>query len=406
MTTKHRQYIESLSLDVINSTDSTTLAQMATDFCGYFVSSDTAQKLRKRILEQGGIIREVSSSQIEESIMREPSQDDLARLRQICEERGLPFDRWGIYWDKTRESSIAFYNKKAIEEDQARKAEMLAEMKRHAPKYPVIKYKKITDPHLMNIDVADLHIGKLALAAQTGADYNTDIAVKSAHAAVTELLRRARGYPIERFLFPIGNDILHVDSNANTTTKGTRQDVDGMSWQNCRIARIMYVEMIERLLRIAPVHVMYNSSNHDENSGFQLADALYCWFNKSKNITFDLDPKDRKYYQYGYNLIGGTHGHTAKAKDLPLLMATEVPRMWADTHYRYMHIHHVHHWSKIEFQTGKDHPGVTLQSMRSLSAPDVWHASMGYVGAPRAVDAFLYHPEYGQVNHFSAVFNK
>lgn len=61
MTTKHRQYIESLGLDVINSTDSTTLAKMATDFCGYFVSIDTAQKLRKRILEQGGIIKQSDS---------------------------------------------------------------------------------------------------------------------------------------------------------------------------------------------------------------------------------------------------------------------------------------------------------------------------------------------------------
>jgi hypothetical protein len=230
--------------------------------------------------------------------------------------------------------------------------------------------------------------------------------VKLAHNAVTELLRRAQGYPIERFLFPIGNDILHVDSNANTTTKGTKQDVDGMSWMHFRMAKRMYVEMIERLLRIAPVHIMFNSSNHDENSGFHLAEALESHFGRCKGVTFDIDPKDRKYYQYGKCLIGGTHGHTAKAKDLPLLMATEVPQLWADTHFRYMMVHHIHHWTKTEFQTGKDHPGVTIQSMRSLSAPDTYHYAHGYIGAPRAVDAFLYHPEYGQVNHLSAVFNK
>ena len=404
-TSQHRDYLETLGTDVLKSKTTTELSQMATDFCGYFVSNNAAQKVVKRIFEAGGIIkseRTLTSGAIE----MEPTKDDLARLRQICEERNLPFERWGIYWDKTRESSIAFYNKKAVEEADNRHAEMLAELRAHAPKYPVIKYKKVTDGHLMNIDVADLHVGKLALSSQTGAEYNCDIAVRNAHAAVTELLRRAQGYPIERFLFPIGNDILHVDSNANTTTKGTRQDVDGMAWLHFRLAKRMYVEMIERLLRIAPVHIMYNSSNHDENSGYHLAEALESHFYRAKGVTFDIDPKDRKYYAYGKCLIGGTHGHTAKAKDLPLLMATEVPRMWADSHFRYMHIHHVHHWSKIEFQTGKDHPGVTVQSMRSLSAPDVWHASMGYIGAPRAVDAFLYHPEYGQVNHLSAVFNK
>lgn len=407
-TTAHGNYLRTLGTDALQSKSSTELAQMATDFCGYFISPDTARKIKNRVLDSGGIIKE-ERTLTQEANMRDATQSEQSRIERLLKDNGYR-PQWGIAWahleDNGVKTTVLLKNPAQIKEEEDRHAVMIADLRAHAPKYPPIKYKKVTDGHLMNIDVADLHIGKLALSAQTGADYNCDIAVKSAHDAVTELLRRAQGYPIERFLFPIGNDILHVDGSSNTTTKGTKQDVDGMSWMHFRLAKRMYVEMVERLLKIAPVHIMYNGSNHDENSGYHLAEALESHFYRSKNVTFDIDPKDRKYYAYGRCLIGGTHGHTAKAKDLPLLMATEAPRLWADSQYRYMHIHHIHHWSKIEFQTGKDYPGVTVQSMRSLSAPDVWHAAMGYLGAPRAVDAFLYHPEYGQVNHLSAVFNK
>jgi hypothetical protein len=107
--------------------------------------------------------------------MREPTKADMSRLRAICEERGLPFEKWGIWWDKTKESSIAFYNKNAVEEIKNLHQEMVNDMKKHAPKYPAVRYKKVTDPHLKLIDVADLHVGKLALTPQTGSEYNCQV---------------------------------------------------------------------------------------------------------------------------------------------------------------------------------------------------------------------------------------
>ena len=359
--------------------------------------------LFKGAKSENGILKEIDLLQ-GVNAMREPTKADMSRLRAICEERGLPFEKWGIWWDKTKESSIAFYNKDAIEEQKNLHAKMIADMKKHAPKYPAVRYKKVTDPHLKLIDVADLHVGKLALTPQTGSEYNCEIATKRAHQGVTALLKRSQGFPTERFLFPIGNDILHVDNGNNTTTKGTRQDVDGMAWMHFRIAKHMYVEMIERLLKIAPVDVVFNGSNHDELSGFHLAEALASHFHRSKNITFDIDPIDRKYYQYGLNMIGTHHGDGAKMKDLPLLMASESPQIWADTIHRHFIIHHLHHWQKWELLRGMDFPGVTCQVMRSLSVPDPWHHKKGYTGTPQAVDAFIYHPEYGQVDHMSCVF--
>ena len=38
----------------------------------------------------------------------------------------------------------------------------MLEMQEHSPKYETIKRERIDDPHLLVIDIADLHIGKLA----------------------------------------------------------------------------------------------------------------------------------------------------------------------------------------------------------------------------------------------------
>ena len=408
MAGQHKQ----VNLDIVafikDNKQKYTYKQLAQKFD---TSRATVSSLVNRSGLQGFLVPDTGRGKIEvdahlkgETVMREPTQADLTRLRQICEERNLPFEKWGIFWDKTKDSSIAFYNKAAVEELKNLHQEMVADMKKHAPKYPAVRYKKVTDPHLKLIDVADLHIGKLALALQTGHEYNVEIATKRAHDGVTALIKRSQGFPTERFLFPIGNDILHVDNGNNTTTKGTRQDVDGMAWMHFRIAKRMYVEMIERLLKIAPVDVVFNGSNHDELSGFHLAETLESHFHRAKNITFDIDPIDRKYYQYGKNMIGTQHGDGAKMADLPLLMAVEDRQMWAATDHHYVVIHHLHHWKKTEYVYGKDYPGVTVQHMRSLSAPDPWHAKKGYVGAPQAIDALIFHPEYGQVDHMSCKF--
>jgi len=127
-------------------------------------------------------------------------------------------------------------------------------------------------------------------------------------------------------------------------------------------------------------------------------DAIYCWFRECENITFDSSIKHRKYFSYGNNLIGTTHGDGAKQQDLGLLMANEVPKLWGDSVHRYFYTHHVHH------KTSKDLIGVTIESMRSPSGTDAWHHKSGYCGVPRAVEGFIHHKEFGQVARLTHVF--
>jgi hypothetical protein len=269
-------------------------------------------------------------------------------------------------------------------------------------------YKKIDrdfeNDHLLVINPADIHIGKYAKELETGNGYDCETAVERVLEGIQGLLEKSAGFGIEKVLFCIGNDILHIDNVYNQTTAGTRQDVDGKWWEHFEIALMLYVKCIEMLRHIAPVDVLHSMSNHDYQSGFHLAHALKSWFRKDDDVDFDISVAHRKYYQYGNNLIGLEHGDGAKMVNLPLLMAQEQPKMWAETKYRYFYLHHLHHKVKHKWLDAKDYVGVTVEYLRSPSGTDSWHSRKGFTGVPKAVEGFLHEKNSGQVARITHYF--
>ena len=267
----------------------------------------------------------------------------------------------------------------------------------HSPHYPSIKRKIKLNNHLLVINPADIHIGKYANHLETGDGYNVEIACERVLEGLQGLIDKSKGFEVDRVLFCIGNDILHIDNVYNTTTAGTNQDVDGKWWEHFEIALALYVKCVEILREIAPVDVIHSMSNHDYQSGFHLAHALKSWFRLDGEVTFDISVAHRKYYQYGKNLIGLEHGDGAKMANLPLTMAQERPLLWSETTHRYWYLHHLHHKVKHKWLDAKDFIGVTVEYMRSPSGTDSWHSRKGYVGVPRAVEGFLHEKNSGQV---------
>ena len=249
----------------------------------------------------------------------------------------------------------------------------------------------------MVIDPADIHIGKLCEAIETGEDYDKQIAVQRVRSGVNGILSKALPFGVDKILLVIGNDVLHVDTPRRTTTSGTPQDTTGMWYSNFTTAKNLYVEIIEMLTAFADVHVTFNPSNHDYMSGFFLADSVASWFNRSHNVTFDVSPSHRKYFRYYDNIIGTTHGDGAKTQELPLLMAQEAGEDWLAKH-RYVYTHHVHH------KNSKDFGSVCVESLRSPSGTDSWHHRNGYQHSPKAVEGFLHHRQHGQVARLTHIF--
>ena len=267
----------------------------------------------------------------------------------------------------------------------------------HSPHYPSIKRKIKLNNHLLVINPADIHIGKYANHLETGDGYNVEIACERVLEGLQGLIDKSKGFEVDRVLFCVGNDILHIDNVYNTTTAGTNQDVDGKWWEHFEIALALYVKCVEILREIAPVDVIHSMSNHDYQSGFHLAHALKSWFRLDGEVTFDISVAHRKYYKYGKNLIGLEHGDGAKMANLPLTMAQERPLLWSETTHRYWYLHHLHHKVKHKWLDAKDFIGVTVEYMRSPSGTDSWHSRKGYVGVPRAVEGFLHQKDSGQV---------
>lgn len=336
---------------------------------------------------------------ISKYINKEIRKNQQPALAEACDERGIDISSVGIAWSKDKKWSIQFKPNK----DNGPTFEQILQdhiqmVKNHKFSYEKIERKHSNASNLLVVDPADVHIGKLASAFETGEDYNSQIAVKRVMEGVEGILEKANGFGIDQILFVAGNDILHIDTPKRTTTSGTPQDTDGMWYDNFLIAKKLYIDVIDTLLQVADVHFMFNPSNHDYQSGFFLADSISSWYSDCKNITFDVSIAHRKYYKYYDNIIGTTHGDGAKVQDLPILMAQEASKDWGDTKHRYVYMHHVHH------KMSKDYIGVTVEALRSPSGTDSWHHRKGYQHTPKAVEGFIHSKDHGQIARFTHLF--
>jgi len=316
-------------------------------------------------------------------------------LSKECEEVGLPISDVKHYWYKGKNFSV-FVKGKEVNLWEL-KEQMIADMQAYSPKYPKIEYPEIKDGHLLVIDPADIHIGKLCKAFETGDEYNHKIAIDRVKSGVLDILQKANGFKIDKILLVIGNDILHIDNAKSMTTSGTFQDSELMFWDAFNIAKNLLVECIEMLLSVAPVHIQYDPSNHDYVSGFMLAQTIEAWFRNSDNCTFNVTIAHRKYFIYHNNLIGTSHGDGAKETDLALLMAHESPD-WVNCKHRYFYVHHIHH------KKSKDYMSVCVEALRSPSGTDSWHSRNGYQHAPKAVEGFIHNKQHGQIARLTSLF--
>lgn len=256
--------------------------------------------------------------------------------------------------------------------------------------------------YLLELSLPDLHIGKLSWEDETGENYDTKIAVQRYNESVEKLLDHVNHYKgeIERILLPIGNDLFNIDNKNNLTTAGTPQHVDSRWQQMFYKAKELKIKNINRLQEIAPVDVVMVSGNHDYQTVFYLGSVLEAYYRNTPNVTVNNNPTQRKYYEYGINLVGFTHGNEEKHQDLGLIMATEQPEKWARTKCRQFHLGHFHSRKTTKYLDVQEFQGFTVRVLPSLSGTDAWHNSKGYMSMKSAV-AYLYDKTNGLVAEFS-----
>jgi hypothetical protein len=279
---------------------------------------------------------------------------------------------------------------------------LYARMERRAPTFRPIARTPAADPVLAVIAIEDPHFGKLSWAAETGQDYDLKIAETDYRNAVEDLLRGAAAYNVAEILFLIGSDLAHVDSQANTTTAGTPQDVDGRYAKIVETISAAVVEAIGLAVQIAPVRALLVEGNHGRQTEYHIARYASAYFRNHPDVTIDYSMQPRKYHRYGTTLIGLAHGDKERRSELPIIMATEKPKEWAETTCREWLLGHEHR-SKVSHSTPVDgQSGVTVRTLRALTATDAWHHSKGYFANDRAAECYLYREDTGYVGHFLA----
>ena len=290
--------------------------------------------------------------------------------------------------------------KQVLFELQNVRQEFLEDLKKLSPQVPSNFRKQPQEGKLLEITVFDLHFGKVAWHEEVGENYNIEIATQRFNDCIDYFIDLYKGTSLDRILLPISNDFFNSDRSHpfNSTTSGTPQEED-TRWQNTfRKGRELLITNIQKLSKIAPVEVKVVPGNHDYERSFYLGDSLEGWFHNDQNVNIDNSPNPRKYFSYGKNLIGFTHGNNEKLADLPMIMAQENPTAWAMSYYREFHLGHLHHKKEGRFNATNELQGVMVRHMSSLSGTDSWHHKKGYIGARKSAEAFLWDKEKGLLN--------
>ena len=239
---------------------------------------------------------------------------------------------------------------------------------------------------LAEISLPDFHLGKMTgetLEQQEQLFYDS----------ISNLLSYLGNYKIDRFLLPIGNDIINSEGATRATTKGTPQQ-DNAEWQDLfTVAWRMVTNVVNIISDIAPVDIIIISGNHSYATEFYLGETLKAYYTNNQNVSVDNNKHPRKYYGYGKTLLGFTHGDSEKPHELPLIMATEVPVEFSKATFREWHLGHIHKMMADEFR------GIQVKFLPSICGEDSWHKRMGY-HAQRKAQCLLFHKETGPFGFF------
>jgi|6_EtaG_2_1085325.scaffolds.fasta_scaffold10108_3 hypothetical protein len=272
---------------------------------------------------------------------------------------------------------------------------VMDDFKLAAPKR-LVKAPKIVEneERLAEIAIYDAHIGKLGWNNEVLENYDVEIARSRYLSCFDRLLNDISAFKPNRYLYVIGNDMLHVDTGRNTTTRGTPQDVDGRWQRSYLYAQRLIVDCASRMRELAPVDILVIPGNHDEERLFCLGNAIEMRFHADEHIRVFNEPILQKVYQWGEVFLGFEHGNQIasgdKRKLAPQGYASRYPKEWGTSRWHEIHHGHIHTEKEFHTRTASDTIGDTIfRSLPSISGTDKWHFEKGYM-SPTSCEAHLY----------------
>jgi hypothetical protein len=259
---------------------------------------------------------------------------------------------------------------------------------------PVAKvpYLGTSNDSLCNVyTLTDSHVGMLAWGKESGQDWDLAIAEQTLVGCFSQMVDGAP--KASTCVIAQLGDFLHYDSaiSAVTPMHGNVLDADGRMPKMVKVAiRILRTVIDLALKKHEKVVLLLAEGNHDISSSVWLRAMFQALYENEPRIEV-IDSELPYYtYQHGNTMLGWHHGHLSKKEALPILFASQFPKVWGATTKRYIHCGHQHHTDI------KEHSGVTVEQHPTLAARDAYAARGGWI-AERQVSAITYSDKYGQV---------
>lgn len=252
-----------------------------------------------------------------------------------------------------------------------------------------IKRPEISDDDLQVwYPLGDPHIGLMSWHGETGTDSDLRSAESILYETVDMLVDRAP--PAKSGVLCNLGDYFHADGPSQLTQSGHKLDVDSRFSKIADIGFSLMRRMTDRLLqKHESVTVINVPGNHDIVMSRMLALWMRAVYEREPRVTVIESTNPYIYVRFGNNLIGCAHGDGGKIKDLPEIMATDRPKDWGETLHRAWYTGHIH------TDTRQDRRGCTVESFRTMAAPDYWSWHTGYRSG-RSLNAIVRHKIWGE----------
>jgi len=262
------------------------------------------------------------------------------------------------------------------------------------PRLKAIPAPKFCNDQLANLyTLTDSHVGMLAWNKENLdplGNWNLDIAEETLTGCFQYMVDASPAASVG-IVAQLG-DWLHSDGlEAKTPTSGHILDQDGRFPKVVRAAiRILRRVVDMALKKHKTVIVLMAEGNHDLASSVWLRAMFQALYENEPRVKVIDSELPYYVYQHGNTMLAWHHGHLKKNDQLPILFASQYPRVWGATTKRYAHTGHRHHVEE------KEHSGMTVIQHSTLASRDAYASRGGWL-SERQCTAITYHSEFGQV---------
>lgn len=291
-------------------------------------------------------------------------------------EDGLP------QWVKTSEDQI-----KRQEAQEAAYKAMAAKL----PKVDPVAPPTASNADLCNLIVfSDYHLGQLAWHKEGGADWDLRIAESLLRNSFLHMLENAP--KAGQCVICLQGDFLHTDGFLPLTPAHKHVlDADSRFPKivdaGIRVIRYLIAKALETH---DSVRLIVAEGNHDETSSMWFRKMFAAMYENEPRLSVDCSEIPYYVHQFGSVMLAFHHGHKVNNEQLPLLFASQYPKLWGDTLKRYCHTGHRHHVDE------KEYSGMIVTQHATLAARDAHSARGGWI-SERAAQCITYHAKFGQV---------